>query len=108
MAEAPKAPRRRPATRRTAPKTDGTPAGPLLNTPVLADYFANRGVTEVVIVELRKSQFRLEVLLNWRATRSAYTLASGEPRIFGSVDACLRIIKVAGVGDTPIRIELKT
>jgi hypothetical protein len=73
----------------------------------LADYLANRAVSELSIVEVTKGTYQLEGMLSWKPTRCVLVVARGGVRRFRSVDTLVRFCKEIGVGKTSIRLELK-
>jgi hypothetical protein len=74
----------------------------------LIEYLNNRAVSELRIVEVSASKYRLEALFTWKAWRSVLVSARGGPRTFRSVDTLIRFFKQIGVGETVIRMELKS
>ena len=74
----------------------------------LADYLAQGGVTQLAIVERVIGRYQLEVLLTWRARRCPLVAARGGPRTFRRLETLVRLLRDIGVGNTAIRLELKT
>jgi hypothetical protein len=74
----------------------------------LLEYFANRSVSELQIVELADGGYRLEALLVWRPTRVVLLSARGGARRFRNIDRLVTFLKELGVGSTGIRMELRT
>jgi hypothetical protein len=72
----------------------------------LLEYFNDRVVTELRIVEVAAGSFRIEVLLTWKSAVSVLITARGGERRFRSVDTVVRFLRSIGVGPTVIRLVL--
>jgi hypothetical protein len=72
----------------------------------LLEYFNDRVVTELRIVEVAAGSFRIEVLLTWKSAVSVLITARGGERRFRSVDTVVRFLQSIGVGPTVIRLVL--
>ena len=88
----------------TPAKVDGNGFG--IN--ALIEYLNNRAVSELRIVELKAGMYRLEALFTWKPVRSVLMSARGGERTFRSVDTVIKFFKQIGVGQTVIRMELKS
>jgi len=78
----------------------------LLTEPQLAELLVHRVVNEVVIVEVEKEAYRIEILVTFKAKRQILATVRGEVRHYFDLGNAVNALKRAGIGRVNVRLEL--
>ena len=92
------------------PTKKGAPTPPPehpIEQAALVEYLSAGAVTELLVSEVEKGTYRLEVSLSWKTGKGVLMAARGAQRTFRSLDTLANFLRSVGTGATVVRMELK-